>query len=95
MGKLLLLRMVSTFGTVSIAANAVGNSLCTFHCLPGGAVSLAMITVVGQCVGAKDYDQARYYVRKLMTICYALMSTLNIAILLCNGFILKPYSLSP
>lgn len=94
-GKLLMVRMVSTFGTVSIAANAVGGNIATFHCLPGNAVSLAMITVIGQCVGAGDYKQARWYVRRMMTICYALMSSLNILILLANGVILKPYALSP
>jgi len=58
-GKLLLLGMVSTFGTVSIAANAVGNSLASFQVISGSAIGLAMVTVVGQCVGAGAYDQAR------------------------------------
>ncbi len=95
LGKLLLLRMISTFGTVSIAANAVGNTLGTFHCLPGNAIGLGMITVVGQCVGAKAYDQARAYTHKLMVLSYACMTTLNVLILLANGFILKPFQLSP
>ena len=33
--------------------------------IPGKALSLAMITVVGQCVGARDYEQAVHYTRKL------------------------------
>jgi len=66
-GKLILLRMISTFGTASIAANAVGNSLTTLQVLPGNAISLAMVAVVGRCVGAKAYDQVRYYVKRLMT----------------------------
>ena len=94
LGKLLLLRMVSTFGTASIAANAVGGSIATFQCLPGSAVSLAMITVVGQCVGAGDYRQTRYYVRRLMTVCYLMMSSLNLLILLARGPILGLYGLS-
>ncbi len=93
-GKLALLRMISTFGTVSITANAVGNTLGTFHCLPGNAIGLAMITVVGQCVGAKQFDQARYYTRRLMLINYAIQGTLNILILLANSFILKPFHLT-
>lgn len=95
LGKLLLLRMVSTFGTVSIAANAVANSICTFQVLPGSAVNLAMITVVGQCVGAKEFDQARYYTHKLMKLTYAAMSILNIILLFGNTLIVKPYNLSP
>ena len=35
--------------------------------IPGSAIGLAMITVVGQCVGAKDYQQARHYTCLLYT----------------------------
>ena len=95
LGKLLLLRLVSTFGTVSIAANAVGNSLSAFQVLPGSAMGLAMITVVGQCVGARQFDQVRYYVKKLMIMLYACMGTLNILMLLCQDFLVSLYNLSP
>lgn len=93
-GKLLLLGMVSTFGTVSIAANAVGNSICSFQVIPGSAISLAMVTVVGQCVGAKEYDQAKYYVKKLMMLSFLCMGALNIAMLLMGGLLVKPFNLS-
>lgn len=43
LGKLLLLSMIATFGTASTAANAVGNTLGSFQCLPGNAIGLAMI----------------------------------------------------
>lgn len=95
LGKLLLVRMISTFGTASIAANAVGNTMGTIHCLPGNAIGLAMITVVGQCVGAKEYGQARHYTRLLLKLAYLCMGTLNVVILLCNGIVTKPFNLSP
>ena len=82
LGKLVLLRMVATFGTVSIAANAVANTVATIQVLPGNAVSLAMITMVGRCVGAHAFDQARYYTRRLMLLAYGLMSALNILMLI-------------
>lgn len=95
LGKLLLVRMISTFGTASIAANAVGNTMGTIHCLPGNAIGLAMITVVGQCVGAKEYGQARHYTHLLLKLSYLCMGTLNVVILLCNGIVTKPFNLSP
>ncbi len=95
MGKLLLLGMVSTFGTVSIAANAVGNSITTFQVLPGSAVGLAMITVVGRCVGAHEFEQARYYIKRLMLLAYACMSVLNIVMLLFTPLLASAYHLSP
>lgn len=94
LGKLVLVRLVSTFGTVSIAANAVGNSMGTFHVLPGSAIGLAMVTVVGQCVGAREFQQARYYTRKLMLLCYACMSTLNIVILIFTPQLVGLFNLS-
>lgn len=94
MGKLLLLRLVSSFGTVSIAANAVANTMSTIQVLPGNAVSLGLITVVGRCAGAGEYEQARLYTKKLMTLAYVCMGALNAAMLLCNPFIAAPFNLS-
>ena len=94
LGKLVLLRMVATFGTVSIAANAVANTVATIQVLPGNAVSLAMITVVGRCVGAHAFDQARYYTRRLMLLAYAGMSVLNILMLVGADLVAAPFSLS-
>ncbi len=94
-GKLILVRLIATFGTASIAANAVGNTLATIQCLPGMALSLAMITVVGQCVGAGAYDQARSYSWRLMKLTYMIQGSLNIVMLLMNGFICMPFHLTP
>lgn len=95
LGKLLLLSMIATFGTASTAANTVGNTLGSFQCLPGNAIGLAMIAVVGQCCGAHAYDQAKFYTKKLMQIVYLCMGTLNILMLLCNPIITLPFNLSP
>ncbi len=57
-GRIVVVSMISTFGTVQIAANAVANNLDGMGGIPGKAISLAMITVVGRCVGAGDNEQA-------------------------------------
>ena len=95
LGKLLLLSMIATFGTAITAANTVGNTLGSFQCLPGNAIGLAMIAVVGQCCSAHAYDQAKFYTKKLMQIVYLCMGTLNILMLLCNPIITLPFNLSP
>lgn len=94
LGKLVLLRLVSSFGTVSIAANAVGNSLTTLQVLPGNAIGLGMITVVGQCVGAREFGQARRYVKRLMALAYGTMGVLNVLMFLCADWLVMPYNLS-
>ena len=77
-GKLIVQRTVTTFGTSIIAANAVAGSISSFSNIPGNAVSLALITVVGQCLGAKDSKQAVFYTHKLMRMAYISMGLLNI-----------------
>ena len=58
------------FGTTQIAANAIANNLDSMGVLPGTAMCLAIITVVGRCVGAGDFEQAEYYAKKMMKLTY-------------------------
>lgn len=94
LGKIMLLSVVSTFGTASIAANAVANTITSFQNLPSAAIGLGLITVVSQCVGAKDYDQARYYTKLLHKYAYISLLIVNSIIILGLPFILKIYNLS-
>lgn len=94
LGKILVQSLITTFGTYSIAANAVSSNLCQMQIIPGMALGLAMVTVVGQCVGANDYQQAKYYIKKIMKITYISMITLIVVLLLATPTILKLYSLS-
>ncbi len=94
LGKLILLSLVATFGTESIAANAIANTVSTVEVLPGMAISLAMVTVVGRCAGAGEYGQARYYTRRLLLLTYACMSVLNVAIILLADPITALFSLT-
>ncbi|MBT9778408.1 MATE family efflux transporter [Clostridium sp. MCC353] len=64
-GKLMVAGLISSFGTVSIAANAVSNTIASFQVIPGTAIGLAIVTVVGQSVGAKRFDEAKKYTIKL------------------------------
>ena len=93
-GKILVLSLVATLGTPSIAANAVGNYVGTFAIMAGFAVGNATITVISQCVGAREYDQVRYYKKKMMRICYALIIASNVIVIALLPLILKVYDLS-
>ena len=94
LGKILVLSLVSTFGTYAIAANAVSNAIALFQILPGMAISLAITTVVSQCVGANDYEQVHYYLKKLLAIIYVAMVGTVALIFLALPLILKAYNLS-
>lgn len=70
-GRLLVVRIISDYGLVQTTANAVANHLDTFGCIFGISLNLAVITVIGQCVGAKDFDGVKYYAKKLLLISYS------------------------
>lgn len=66
--KVALSSVVALFGTYQIAANGVAQSiwsLAAFVCVTMGPV---FITVIGQCMGAGDIEQAEMYFRKLTKI---------------------------
>ncbi len=95
LGKILVLSLVSTFGTYAIAANAVSSLVANFQNIAGMAVCLAIVTVVSRCVGAGDYEQAKYYTKKLHIYAY-IGEVIFISItFICLPFVMKIYNLSP
>lgn len=95
LGKILLLSLISTFGTASIAANAVSNSLAYFEILPGMALGLATVTVISRCVGAGDYPQAEYFAKRLLKFTYTCMWITCIVMMLLVTIYVENYNLSP
>lgn len=94
LGKILLLSAVSALGTASVAANAICNTICNFQILPGMAIGLGMVTVVSRCVGAGEYDRARFYARKLMKYAYGFMCLSCLLVLVLMPGILELYHAS-
>ena len=87
--------MIVSLGTSAIAANAVLDNIGTFSNMPGSAISMAMITVIGQCCGAKKFDQARHYGKKLMAIAYISMSSLSLVLIIALPYLTEIYNLPP
>lgn len=94
-GKLSVSRIVTTFGTAIIAGNAIAGVVASFAFLPGQAFAMATLTVVGQCIGAKDYTGAKKYVRKLLVWGYITITAVCILVLVILNPVLGLFSLSP
>lgn len=94
LGRVLVVSIISGFGTIQIAANGVANNLDAVGCIIGQAMNLAMITVIGRCVGAREEKQVRYYTGHLLKITYISTIALNVPILLGLKWILSIYGLS-
>ncbi len=93
LGRVMVVSIISGFGTVQIAANGVANSLDSVGIIAGQAMNLAMITVIGRCVGAGDTEQIRYYLKKLMLITYAAFIIINIPLLIFLGPVLSLFGI--
>lgn len=95
-GKLAVSSLVSTMGTAAIAANAVANTLTTFLNIPANAVGMAVLTVVGQCLGAGEKEQARRYANRLLLVAYCGAWVMNLsAFFFLNRFTVTLFHLSP
>ena len=95
LGRVLVVSMISLFGTVHISANAVANNLDAIGCIVGNAMGLAMITVIGRCVGAQDFEQVKYYTKKLLLWDYIAQGAVNVTVILLLNQILSLYTLTP
>jgi Na+-driven multidrug efflux pump len=95
LGRLMVFSLVSTFGTNAIAANAVSQTIAMVQILPGLALGLAVTTVIARCVGAGDYDQVKYYNKKMVFITYGCMAVTILLTYLALPVLLKLYNLSP
>ncbi|NLK75824.1 MAG: MATE family efflux transporter [Clostridiales bacterium] len=93
-GKIIVLGIVAKLGTAATAANSVAGTVGSFGVLPGSAIGLALITVVGQLVGARDYEGVKYYTKKLMKVVYIIMAGINIVIALLSPLIVQIYGFS-
>lgn len=95
-GKLMVSRVVADIGTSAIAANSVASSISMVSNIPGSAIGLAMVTVVGQAMGAGLPKTAEKYTKKLLFLSYGLMNLINVVILITAPFIVGLFSeLSP
>jgi len=72
-GKLLVQGFIASFGTASLAANAIAGSVSSFINIPGGAISMASVTVIGQTIGARRTDLSVYYAKRLLLFAYIAM----------------------
>lgn len=63
-GKLLTQTFIVSLGTASIAANAIGGAVCGVLYIPGMTFSILIITIVGQCIGAGNHEDAKRMIKR-------------------------------
>jgi Na+-driven multidrug efflux pump len=94
-GRLLTQRIFTTFGTSAMAGNAIAGVVNSFSFMPGTAFGMALLTIVGQCIGAGDYRSAKKETAKIMKMAYATLIVLSALIYVFMDPLLSLFSLSP
>ena len=92
-GKIIVAGITSSLGTSAIAANSVASTITSFATIPGNAIGIAIITVVGQTYGSNDVKQTKAYARSLIKLTYIIMLGLNILLYFGSPFLAELYQL--
>ena len=92
LGRLIVAGMITLFGTSQVSANAVAGNIDRLGIIIGQAMGLAMVTVVGQCIGARDTEQAKYYTKKLLGWTYLAQGLTNVLIVIFVGNLVDLYA---
>ena len=83
-------------GMFQIGKLSVANTTSTFLNIPASAVGMAVLTVVGQCLGAGEKEQAVWYARRLLLVAYCGAWVMNLsAFFFADRWALSWFSLSP
>lgn len=90
LGRVLVVSIISNYGTTQIAANAVANGLDSMGTIAGQAMNLAMLN----CMGAEKKDEAVFYTKKIWKLTYQITLAINIVILVFLPTLLNLFSLS-
>lgn len=69
-GKLVIQSTVSTMGTIAMSAQAMTNILELVNGIFSNGVGIGLMTVVGQTIGARRTEEAKYYIVKLMGVAW-------------------------
>lgn len=78
-----------------MAANAIANSIAGVVNVPGMSIGLAIITVVGRCMGAGETGQATHYTKRLVGASYACMLVMSAGLFFFADTLASWFNLSP
>lgn len=84
---------MALFGTYQIAANGVAQSIWSLAALAGSSMAPVFITVIGQCMGSRDFEAGDYYFKKLTKITLLISSVWNLFVFLITPVFMKFYAL--
>ncbi len=92
--KVALSSITAMFGTAQIAANGIAQSIWSLSALMVVTMGPVYITVIGQCMGAGNVEDADHYLKKLTKITLLAALLWNILIFALTPLLMELYPLS-
>ncbi|MBQ4899780.1 MULTISPECIES: MATE family efflux transporter [Paenibacillus] len=80
-GKLLTQVFIVSLGTYAIATNAISGSLAMVFQIPASALSLTIVTVVGQCIGRGNIEDARKFIKSFLWLGSASLALIGLILM--------------
>lgn len=93
-GKVLVSSLIASFGTIATAAYSVSYTICSVGWNTVGAIGTVLLTVVGQCMGAGEPEQAKRYAKKLTWFAYLMVLVFFGSIFLFRDLLVGLFSFS-
>ncbi len=94
-GRVLVSSLVSSFGTVYIAAHSVANTIGNIGWTITGSFGTVLLTVVGQCIGADETEQAKQYSKKLLSASTVVMLVIFSLVFLLRNQLVRLFDFAP
>ena len=91
-GKLITQIFIVQLGTLAIAVNTIANSIFTVLTVGGNAASLALVTVVGQCMGRRNVKDSRKFTKSFQWIARLFYIALSLMMLPMLSFLIQLFS---
>lgn len=91
-GKLLTQTFIVQVGTVAITVNAISGSISLLFQIGGSALSIAVVTVVGQCIGRREIEDARKFIKSFIGLSTVFFVVVTAIIMPLFPFIVRLFS---
>lgn len=91
-GKLLTQTFIVQLGTLAITVNAISGSISLLFQIGGSALSIAVVTVVGQCIGNGSIQDARKFIKSFIGLSTSFFIVISAVILPLFPYIIKLFS---
>ena len=88
-GKLLTQTFIVQLGALAMAVYAISNSIALLFQIGPNAISIASVTIVGQCVGRQNIKDARKFIKSLIGLSCVIFVVAEIILLPCFPLIIR------